>query len=87
METLGLDCSFTNEIVNGIQIKGLLLQGCNFESGRLTDAYQNMSELTALPVCHLGWVSGVERQDLNLPVYHSLNREKLLCKLGLPFSG
>lgn len=87
VETLSLACSFDQQIPNGIQIRGLLLQGCSFDGARLTEASENMSELSPLPVCCVGWVSGSAGEGIKIPVYHSLNRENLLCTLSLPFSG
>jgi hypothetical protein len=46
-----------------------------------------MAELSPMPTCTIGWIQSETSEGIDIPVYHSLNREKLLCTLNLPFTG
>jgi len=76
-----------------IQVKGLLLQGCGFEGGRLADVSAGGPEFVALPTLYLSWIPEKEadpypeNSTATLPVYPSGAREKILTKLKLPNNG
>lgn len=42
----------------------MLLQGCNFDGGKLTEPDPNMSEFMLLPTVYLAWV-----EDTNADIY------------------
>lgn len=92
MEQLKLLTTFDSNIQNGIQLKGLLLQGCEFSRGALISPNPASPELTPLPVCGVAWVKKDVKESnedrlVKIPLYYSLEREKLLCTLSLPNSG
>jgi hypothetical protein len=77
-----------------IQVEGLWLQGCDFDGKRMIDVRDqgNTKELVSLPVCYLGWISQNDKEPyaegvVSTPIYHTLNREKMLCSLNLPNMG
>lgn len=53
----------------------------------------SQSELSSLPPCEIAWVSKStanpygDSQTVNIPVYHNISRENLLCKLDIPNQG
>ena len=77
-----------------VMVEGLWLQGCDFDGKRtcdLKDAGQT-SEVIQLPVCYMAWVGGDEPEPhadgtVVTPIYHTLNREKLLCTINVPNVG
>merc|ERR1740117_722407 len=97
IDELKLVSSFVpNKIAGGtaISLEGLWLQGCEFDGRSLTDirdSSANARELIPLPPCYVGWIGKGEpdpyTEGANTPVYHSLDREKLLCTLDIPNQG
>lgn len=52
----------------------------------------NSSELILLPICYIGWISQNEPEPsldivVKTPIYHNLDREKLLCTINVPNTG
>ena len=93
MEQLKLISSFDGKFPGSIQLKGLLLQGCEFNKGGLVSPRPNSPELTPLPTVFVAWVT-LDSKDpyppeksVSIPIYHSLDREKFLCSLTLPNHG
>jgi len=79
-----------------IQLDGLWLQGCEFDGRRMIDIKDtggNTRELIALPTCFIGWIGQkepnpyAEGTTVSTPIYHTLDREKLLCKIQVPNQG
>jgi len=80
-----------------IQLEGLWLQGCDFDGKRMADIIDSQggfqSELISLPKCHVGWIGDSEPEPyesgstVSTPIYHTLDREKLLCQLFIPNNG
>jgi len=79
-----------------IQLEGLWLQGSDFDGKRLADIKDqggSSAELLPLPACYVAWVGSQdvdpypEASTAETPVYHALDREKLLCTLKVPNSG
>lgn len=73
---------------SAINVEGLWLQGCSFERNALADIRGKANEILQLPICSLAWAPQ-SSQDPNptgtveVPVYYSLDREKLLCTLDV----
>lgn len=80
-----------------IMVEGLMLQGGVFDGSQLAPAASNGKELMSAPPVVIGFVPKeigrdgeevVRRVDgLMIPVYHSLNREKMLVEIEMPCSG
>jgi hypothetical protein len=90
--------SFESNKVNpqaGVQLDGLWLQGCDFDGAKLNeirDTSGSSSEIIQLPVCHIAWIRREDPEPyssgtVNVPVYHALDREKLLCTFNVPNNG
>lgn len=47
------------------KVKGLLLQGCGFENGKLVDPGSSLPEFLGLPTGYFAWVSEVEGEPYN----------------------
>lgn len=75
------------------QIEGLFLQGCAFDGKFLQDIQGVANEIINLPVCNVSWIA--ETQDdpypansiVEIPVYHGIDREKLLCTFNMANNG
>jgi dynein heavy chain 2 len=93
MEQLKLASSFDSRMPGSVQLKGLLLQGCEFDRGKLVDAGPESPEVTPIPSISIVWVPSDSSSTQNsstsveVPVYHSLERDKLLCTLTIENSG
>lgn len=98
IDEMKLIASFENGKINSpikVVLEGLFIQGCGFDGSRMTDLNEKVSqsELSALPPCEIAWVSKStnnpygENQTVNVPVYHNISRENLLCKLDIPNQG
>eukprot|EP01017_Pseudomicrothorax_dubius_P047806 TRINITY_DN8621_c0_g1_i9.p1 TRINITY_DN8621_c0_g1~~TRINITY_DN8621_c0_g1_i9.p1 ORF type:complete len:156 (-),score=41.51 TRINITY_DN8621_c0_g1_i9:163-630(-) len=76
-----------------VKVRGLLLQGCGFESGRLVDPPQDLQEFIQLPICYMAWISSSDPDPYPAtslcltPIYYDSMREKLLIKVQMPNSG
>jgi hypothetical protein len=79
-----------------VQFEGVFLQGCEFDGKQLcdiTDMRGTSVELVDLPVVYVAWVGEKdanpypEKDTADIPVYHGLDRENLLCVLKLPNHG
>jgi dynein heavy chain 2 len=79
-----------------VQLEGLCLQGCEFDGRRMVDirdAGGNSRELVPLPACYLAWIGEGEADPhpadstVRTPIYHSLDREELLCTIEAPNQG
>lgn len=76
-----------------IQLEGLFLQGCAFDGKRLADIRGQAPEITGLPSCAVSWIAEDkndpygEKETVETPVYHSLDREKLLCTFKMANNG
>jgi hypothetical protein len=58
----------------------------------IRDTSGNTSELIHLPICNIAWIKREDPEPyssgtVNVPVYHSLDREKLLCTFNMPNQG
>jgi len=97
IDELKLVSSFEQNKISGgtaIALEGLWLQGCEFDGRSLTDIQDssaNARELIPLPPCFVGWIGKTSpdpyTDGVNTPIYHSLDREKLLCTLDIPNQG
>ena len=83
-------CSFEQGVLHGeelLQAKGMLLQGCGFESGsgRLVDPPKDLPEFLPMPVCYLSWAAKEAKDPYSeaetgvVPVFASSTREHILC--------
>lgn len=77
-----------------VMVEGLWLQGCDFDGKKMADIRDasQTSEVIQLPVCYMAWVGGDEPEPhaestVVTPIYHTLNREKLLCTIKVPNAG
>jgi len=99
IDELKLVSSFENTKIRkdtAVALDGLWLQGCEFDGKKLIDIKDNgglSRELISLPTCHIGWI-GKEEPDpyqdgstVVTPIYHTLDREKLLCTVAIPNQG
>lgn len=98
IDEMKLVSSFESNKVNpqaGVQLDGLWLQGCDFDGAKLNeirDTSGSSSEIIQLPVCHIAWIRREDPEPyssgtVNVPVYHALDREKLLCTFNVPNNG
>jgi dynein heavy chain 2 len=88
METLKLVTSFDSRVPGSIQLRDLMLQGSEIGAGSLTNASADSPDLTPLPPLFVNWSQGNgEEAGVVIPVYMSLEREKLLCTVRLPSQG
>ena len=91
IEQLKLVSSFQSKL--GIQLKGILLQGCEFSGSSLTSPSPNSPELTQIPSVNVAWVRQSDSeptpldQTVPVPLYTTLDRTQLLATLNLPNSG
>ena len=88
MESLKLVASFDRKLEGGISVKNILLQGCDFRNA-LEASADNSSDLAILPEFSIAWIKNtdpdpVTGDSVRVPLYNSLEREKLLCTLNLP---
>ena len=91
IDELKLVSSFDQSRMNtkvAMQVEGLWLQGCAFQGSRLTDIQGQANEIASLPTCHLAWISMNEADPypsgvVDTPLYHNMDREKLLCTLKI----
>jgi dynein heavy chain 2 len=64
MDTLVINTSWSGEVKHGknisIKITGLQLEGCSFESGRLSESAPDSPSVTAFPTCSIAWIPQVE---------------------------
>ncbi|KAI8925894.1 dynein heavy chain and region D6 of dynein motor-domain-containing protein [Entophlyctis helioformis] len=70
-----------------VSVNGVLLQGCNFNGDRLSEAGTNDPIFTVVPTCHMGWVSEVSIKStgkLEVPLYINPTREKMVTSLMVP---
>lgn len=78
-----------------MQLDGLWLQGCDFDGARLNeirDTSGSSSEFIQLPPCNIAWIRREDPEPyqagtVNVPVYHSIDREKLLATFNVPNNG
>lgn len=71
-----------------IQIEGLWLQGCDFDRNKMKDIKDQGQELIQLPICYMGWISKKDPDPymdsvVSTPIYHTLDRETLLCTINV----
>jgi dynein heavy chain 2 len=91
IDELKLVSSFDQSKINqqaSIEVQGLWLQGCAFGGSRLTDIQGKASEIIQLPSCYISWISDKEADPypsgvVESPLYHNMDREKLLCTLKI----
>lgn len=76
-----------------IILDGLWLQGSGFQSGQLTEVRGQQSEIIQLPACAITWIPKSDPEPapadktVEIPVYHTLDREKLLCTFKMLNTG
>ena len=98
MDELGLRSSFGTDLdgaVMPVKLVGMMLQGAAFNNGRLSEADADAPELIPVPQCTLAFDrvssdSGNARRsrgNVNIPVYFSTSRERLLTDVEVPVSG
>lgn len=92
IDDLKLVSSFEqSKVSNAAKLEGMWLQGCELNGGYLSDSRQ-AQELVPVPPCFVAWIKKSDPephggQTIPVPVYHSLDREKLLCTLSVPNQG
>mmetsp|Transcript_23934 Transcript_23934/g.36626 ORF Transcript_23934/g.36626 Transcript_23934/m.36626 type:complete len:171 (+) Transcript_23934:12283-12795(+) len=99
IDELKLVSSFENTKVSSgtaIALEGLWLQGCEFDGRKMIDIKDNSGssrELINLPPCYIAWIGKGDPdpyQDgstVGTPIYHSIDRETLLCTIEVPSAG
>jgi hypothetical protein len=96
IDELKLVSSFENGKLDknaSISLDGLYLQGCAFDGSKLSDIRGQSSEIVALPSCSIAWIEDKKpdpypaEQSVETPVYHGIDREKLLCTFNMANSG
>jgi dynein heavy chain 2 len=99
IDDMKLVSSFENGKIESetvVKLEGLWLQGSDFDGQRVSDIRDiggNSQELLQLPSCNIAWISQQlpdpypEMQTVDTPVYHSIDREKLLCTLKVSNNG
>jgi len=77
-----------------LSLSGLWLQGSGFgNDGSLQEVSGMAAEIQALPSCIISWIPKSqadpypEDKTVDTPVYHSLDREKLLCTFKIQNGG
>ncbi|CEO98015.1 hypothetical protein PBRA_006129 [Plasmodiophora brassicae] len=74
-----------------MQVEGLLLQGAAFTNGQLSSLSAQSPLLQALPLCYIAFVDAAQPDPYNdavqLPLYESTTRDKVVSELKLPCSG
>lgn len=68
------------------------MQGCDFDGKRMNDIQAQTDEILQIPKCYMGWISQSDPEPyvdscVTIPIYHSLDREKLLCTINVPNDG
>merc|ERR1712224_1154444 len=96
-DQLKLVVAFNQNEINSnfsLNLNQLLLQGCSFENGRLIDNNsEENKEFSNLPPIYIAYIPKDAQEPysnmkkLDVPVYHTFEREKLICFLGLPYEG
>ncbi|CAF3644553.1 unnamed protein product [Adineta steineri] len=93
MDTLVLNTSWSGEVKHGknvsVKISGLQLEGCSFDSGRLSESAPDSPSVTSFPSCYIAWISrDVAQQEthetISLPVYFSATRDRIITRLNVP---
>ncbi|KAI8896032.1 dynein heavy chain and region D6 of dynein motor-domain-containing protein [Globomyces pollinis-pini] len=94
MDTLKLISSWRNSTeessyVYKVTVEGILIQGCNFDGERLSEATPNDPIFNTVPAFQLAWVPEEKvslHGKMNLPVYVDPSREKLVTNLLVPMN-
>jgi dynein heavy chain 2 len=83
--------SSVSDLKCSVTLKSLLLQGCSFDGATLSDLNgEDASALTLFPTCEIAWITDKDlkeiqskqsTQSMQVPIYFSPTREKLLTKL------
>ena len=74
-------------------ITGLVLEGGHFDGLRLTEASHDSPTFTTCPVGTFAWIPKTdanyyrENEVINLPLYHTCDREKILAFVDVPAAG
>jgi dynein heavy chain 2 len=97
VNTLKLVSALDPKLMENYQVKvaitGLLLQGCGFDGGRLSEAHPDTPTMLPLPPFLIAWIPGdaqepyPEQNCISTPVYYTSKRERLITELKLPCSG
>ncbi|KAJ3390612.1 Cytoplasmic dynein 2 heavy chain 1 [Lobulomyces angularis] len=80
------------EIENSVlkcQLERLYLQGCLFDGNRLSELSSSDPTLNSVPTCNIAWLptNNNTKGKLEIPLYQSVNREKVISVLQVPCSG
>lgn len=74
-----------------MRARRLLLQGAAFTNGQLSSLSAQSPLLQALPLCYIAFVDAAQPDPYNdavqLPLYESTTRDKVVSELKLPCSG
>ncbi len=75
-----------------VKLANLLLQGCGFEGGRLSELKAEAPLLCRLPECVLAFVpkeekNGASPSSLSVPLYYSPTREDFIANFDMPLQG
>ncbi|XP_064481252.1 cytoplasmic dynein 2 heavy chain 1-like [Ornithodoros turicata] len=74
-----------------ITLDGLQLEGCRFDGRHLTECRHNSPSISSIPSCTAAWLpKGYEvpySDVINVPLYTSTKREKVITTLSLPCNG
>ena len=94
VDDLVLETSFEKDNqsskVPPLKVRGLLLQGCSYSNKRLEEQ-ESKAEYEILPACYFSFkprsAVGRASEQLGVPLFTTLSREKQILELLLPFGG
>ena len=76
-----------------LYLLGLVLEGGHFDGLRLSEASHDSPSFTSCPVATFAWIPKTdanyyrENEVINLPLYHTSDREKILAFVDVPAAG
>ncbi|CAB3978327.1 cytoplasmic dynein 2 heavy chain 1-like [Paramuricea clavata] len=76
-----------------IKVGGLQLEGCTFDGTVLIENQRDSPSVSAVPPCTIAWIAKDQpdaynsNESLTLPVYYTMDRERLMTSMNVPFGG
>eukprot|EP00051_Salpingoeca_urceolata_P021875 m.349048 g.349048 ORF g.349048 m.349048 type:complete len:4259 (-) comp19881_c0_seq4:199-12975(-) len=95
LDSLVFECSWRSTGVTGalvqVTLDNLFLEGCTFDGARLSETLRDSSSIAAAPPCVVAWIektasTAARKNQLSLPLYETLQREKTVTELNVPCS-